>query len=159
MCTTSYSFLISFITANISRCCPLRCRGRLLRLLRCSTTRTIKLSTLERSVFFFTNHQATKCSRMCKEYISKVGTIVRSLGHCPSESQLQEVKYILHWKMNACPMSFQTTFNFLPIGDWRDGGPWADGLHPPGSLSSCHVEVNPAYELETCTCTRTLLIH
>ena len=48
----------------------------------------------EVSLVFFTNHQATKSSSVCKENISKVGTIVRSLGHCPSESQLQEVKYI-----------------------------------------------------------------
>ena len=119
-----YCILLSFITVNISRCCPLRCRGRLLRLLRCSTTRTIKLSTLERSVLFLRNLQATKSSSVCKENISKVGTIVRSLGHCPSESQLQEVKYILHLKINACPMSFQAILNFWWLARWRTLSRW-----------------------------------
>ena len=41
---------VSFDIVEMFRCYPLRCRGRLLRLLRCSTMRTIKLSTFERSV-------------------------------------------------------------------------------------------------------------
>lgn len=45
---------VSLNKAKTFRCCPLRCRVRLLRRLRCSTTRTTKLSTLERSVSVFT---------------------------------------------------------------------------------------------------------
>ena len=45
---------VSLNKAKTFRCCPLRCRERLLKRLRCSTTRTTKLSTLERSVSVFT---------------------------------------------------------------------------------------------------------
>ena len=51
-----YSNFVSFAT-KCFRFCPLRFRGRLLRLLRCLITRTIKLLTLERSIFFFKNYQ------------------------------------------------------------------------------------------------------
>ena len=86
---------VPFDIVEMFRCYPLRCRGRLLRLLRCSTMRTIKLSTFERSVLVLP--EITKLpnpEESLKKNISKVGTIVRSLGHCPSESQLQEVQYI-----------------------------------------------------------------
>ena len=56
-----YSNFVSFAT-KCFRFCPLRFRGRLLRLLRCLITRTIKLLTLERSIFFFKNYQKTSRS-------------------------------------------------------------------------------------------------
>ena len=61
-----------------------------------------------------------------------MGTIVRSLGHCPSESQLQEAKV---------PLTILFFFQFCFSGDRWDGGPWADGLHPPRSIPPSHVQV------------------
>ena len=53
--------------------------------MRCLTTRTTKQFVTDRIQMM--NDE----SNIVKVDVREIGTIVRSLGHCPSESQLQEV--------------------------------------------------------------------
>ena len=72
-------------TRGDSRSCPQSFTTRWWRPSRCLTTRTTKQFVTVKI------HVMNDESHNVKVDVREIGTIVRSLGHCPSESQLQEV--------------------------------------------------------------------